>query len=198
MQSIRETGSKSRNFEPSQWLIENDSGKMVFDFAGECQHAQQAQQNTAVPDVTAVTGHTRIHGKGYMPFSRGKRKCLGEHFAMSELVVALLTMARHVKKIDMPHEEMTREYFVIGPHPTGLPVTFVARDRSEIPAHVPVEEEEESAALSQPAAHVSPHHEHAAHHTVHNTAVVNKPLHQDSVPISLKDHEACQQAASQV
>ena len=156
-QSIRETGSKTRNFEPEQWLIKNDAGKTVFDFTGEGRQQGQHQQCPVVPNTADVTGHKRIHGKGYLPFSRGKRKCLGEHFAMSELVVSLMTMARHVKTIDMSHEESTREYFVIGPHPTGLPVTFVPRDRSEIPAHVPQADEQDVAPMLPPSVPMTHH-----------------------------------------
>lgn len=104
MQAIRETGNASPGFEPWQWLAENNEGRIV------CK-----------PNLD----------KGNFIFGRGNRKCIGQHLAQVELTIALVTLARQVKEIQMSPEEMTRDYFVVGPHPTGLPVKFIARDRPE-------------------------------------------------------------------
>lgn len=104
MQAIRETGDGSRDFEPAQWLGTNSEGKVV------------CKPNLA---------------QGNFVFGRGNRKCIGQHLAAVELTIALMTLARHVKEIQMAPEEMNRDYFVVGPHPTGLPLRFIPRERED-------------------------------------------------------------------
>ena len=102
MQPIRETGPGGYDFDPTHWLVTNRDGRVV------------CEPNT---------------DKGNFVWGRGSRKCIGQHLAHVELAVALATIARQVKEIQMAPEEMYREYFVVGPHPTGLPVKFIARER---------------------------------------------------------------------
>ena len=101
MQAIRETGNGGYHFDPTQWLVTKPDGRVV------CK-----------PN----------HDKGNFVWGRGNRKCIGQHLAHVELAIALATIARQVGEIQMASEEMHRDYFVVGPHPTGLPVKFIGRD----------------------------------------------------------------------
>ena len=96
MQAIRETGNGSRGFEPEQWLSE---------------------------DRTKCTINNDM---GNVAFGKGARHCVGKNLAVIELVTALAVLGREVRGIEMSQEEMDRYFFLIGNHPTGLPLRLVA------------------------------------------------------------------------
>lgn len=96
MQAIRETGNGSPEFDPEQWLSD---------------------------DRTKCTVNTEM---GNVAFGKGIRNCVGKNLAVIELVTALVVLGREVSGIEMAPEEIDREFFMIGEHPTGLPLKLVA------------------------------------------------------------------------
>lgn len=97
MQAIRETGNGNPEFDPQQWLSE---------------------------DRTECTVNKEM---GNFVFGKGIRSCPGHNLAIIELVTVLAVLGREVSGIKMSEEEIEREFFIIGNHPTGLPLTLQPR-----------------------------------------------------------------------
>lgn len=96
MQAIRETGNGHPEFDPEQWLSE---------------------------DRTHCTVNNEM---GNFVFGKGARNCVGQNLAIIELVTVLAILGRQVATVDMTQEEQDREFFIIGDHPTGLPLRLIA------------------------------------------------------------------------
>lgn len=64
---------------------------------------------------------------GNIGFGAGPRMCPGKQLATIEMVTLLAILARNVSKIEMSREELERDYFMIGGHPTGMPLSLSPR-----------------------------------------------------------------------
>ena len=75
-------------------------------------------------DRTTVT----LNGQpGNIGFGAGPRMCPGKKLANVEMVTLLATLSRHVSEIKMSREELEMDYFMIGGHPTGMPLSLTPR-----------------------------------------------------------------------
>jgi cytochrome P450 len=97
MQAILATGPGTSNFDPQFWLNEDRT---------ECRLNDE---------------------RGNFAFGRGNRSCSGRHLALIETIAFLACLGREVSKIEMSRNEQERQFFIIGDHPTGLPLKLVPR-----------------------------------------------------------------------
>lgn len=97
VQAILETGSGKKEFDPQHWLSE---------------------------DRTQCTPNDSMAN---MVFGAGPRNCIGKHLAMIETICFLAVLGREVGKVDMDPTEYEQNFFIIGDHPTGLPLTLTSR-----------------------------------------------------------------------
>jgi cytochrome P450 len=97
MQAILETGPGTKAFDPQFWLNEDRTKCRIND------------------------------ERGNFAFGRGGRSCLGKHLALIETIAFLACLGREVSRIEMSCEEQERVFFLIGDHPTGMPLKLYPR-----------------------------------------------------------------------
>jgi cytochrome P450 len=84
VQGIHATGTGNREFDPQQWLNE---------------------------DQTQVTLNNE---PGNMPFGAGLRRCPGSNLATTELLTILVILARKVQAIEMSEATQNEPFFLQG------------------------------------------------------------------------------------
>lgn len=95
MQAILETGNGSKEFDPEQWLSEERT---------------QCKTNDEL---------------GNFVFGKGARNCVGKNLAMTEAIIFLAVLGREVSAIEMSKEEQERVFFIVGNHPTDMPLKLI-------------------------------------------------------------------------
>jgi cytochrome P450 len=100
--TVRSSGSGSRDFDPAQWLSDD---------------RRTAAMNESPCNIS---------------FSLGPRSCTGRNLAMVEIVTMMAVLAREVAAIHMSPDEINRPFNALLPHPTGMPVRLVARKRTRV------------------------------------------------------------------
>ncbi|HEV7628370.1 MAG TPA: cytochrome P450, partial [Streptomyces sp.] len=65
--------------------------------------------------------------EGYIPFGAGNRKCIGDGFAWTEIVITLATVLTRWK-FQLQPGHTVREVASAVAHPDSLPMTVVPRD----------------------------------------------------------------------
>lgn len=71
----------------------------------------------------------------YVPFGSGSRICIGKHFALTELTLALATIARHHRLVALPGNPEVQPEPLITLHPKGGIHLRLEHRRLEAPAH---------------------------------------------------------------
>jgi cytochrome P450 len=79
------------------------------------------------PDRWLEEPGTRIPREGYIPFGAGARKCIGDGFAWTEIVITLATVLRRWRFERVPGHEV-REVASAVAHPDSLPMTVMPRE----------------------------------------------------------------------
>jgi cytochrome P450 len=78
-----------------------------------------------------IENQTNRHAYAYIPFSAGKRNCVGQKFALMEEKVMLASILRKFKMIAMQKREELEEDFeiILRPH-TGIMVKLEPRENN--------------------------------------------------------------------
>lgn len=92
MQSILSTGNGTKKFDPDYWLSENRT---------KC---------------------ARNDDPANFVFGQGGRNCVGKNLAFVEAMTFVAILGREVSGIEMSQKEKDRVFFIVGDHPTGMPV----------------------------------------------------------------------------